>query len=191
MAPASGAGGAAGRIPLDELELRRAFGHFPTGVTVVSFEEEGRPWGLTASSFVSLSLDPPLIMVAVGRRARSHDRLRGRPFTVNLLRPGQEDLARRFAGGDDSARLQTVFNRSPAGPRLPEALAHFGCVPWSRVEAGDHTLVVGQVIHVDCQDGDALGFFRSRFVTVTQPPDSQPITAIDPNDPYELPYDAV
>lgn len=181
----------AGLLSLDELELRRAFGHFPTGVTVVSFEEERRPWGITASSFVSVSLDPPLILVAVGRRTRSHDRLRGRPFTVNLLRAGQEDLARRFAGGDDSARLDTDFAWSPAGPRLPDALAHFSCVPWSRIEAGDHTLLLGQVIHVDCQEGDALGFFRSRFVAVAQPPDSQPITTIDPNDPYELPYDAV
>ena len=48
-------------MALDELELRRGFGHFPTGVTVVSFEDDGRAWGLTASSFVSLSLRPPLV----------------------------------------------------------------------------------------------------------------------------------
>ena len=104
---------------------------------------------------------------------------------------GQDELARRFAGGDDDARLETEFTWSPAGPRLPEALAHFGCAPWDRVEAGDHTMVVGQVILADSRDGDALGFFRSRFIAVPQPPESQPITAIDPNDPYELPYDSV
>ena len=178
-------------MSLEELGLRRGFGHFPTGVTVLSFEDEGRAWGLTASSFVSISLRPPLVMVAVAKAARSHDRLRGRPFTVNLLRTEQEDLARLFAGGDDDARLNTEFTWSAAGPRLPDALAHFGCVPWSRVDAGDHTMVLGQVILVDSRDGDALGFFRSRFIAVPQPPDSQPITAIDPNDPYELPYDAV
>ncbi len=178
-------------MPLDELELRRGFGHFPTGVTVVSFEDEGRPRGLTASSFVSISLRPPLVMIAVARAARSHERLRGRPFTVNLLRAGQEDLARRFAGDDDDARLKTEFAWSATGPRLPDALAHFGCVAWNRFEAGDHTMVVGQVILADSRDGDALGFFRSRFIAVPEPPASQPITAIDPNDPYELPYDSV
>lgn len=178
-------------LRLDELELRRGFGHFPTGVTVVSFEEDGRPHGITASSFISASLDPPLVLVAVARSARSHDRLRGRPFTVNVLRAGQESLARRFAGGDDDARDQTDVTWSPTGPRLPGALAHFGCVPWSRIEAGDHALLLGLVLDADSDEGDALGFFRSRFVAVSQPPDSQPITAIDPTDPYELPYDAV
>ncbi len=178
-------------MPLEELKLRRGFGHFPTGVSVVSFEEDGRPWGLTASSFVSVSLRPPLVMVAVGKAARSHDRLRGNPFTVNVLSAGQEELARRFAGGDDDARLRTGFTWSPVGPRLPDALAYFGCVPWERIDAGDHTMVLGQVVLTGSRDGDALGFFRSRFIAVPQPPDSQPIVAFDPNDPYELPYDAV
>jgi flavin reductase (DIM6/NTAB) family NADH-FMN oxidoreductase RutF len=178
-------------IPLEELELRRGFGHFPTGVTVVSFEDEGRPWGLTASSFVSISLRPPLVMVSVAKAARSHDRLPGHPFTINILRAGQEDLARRFAGGDDTARLGTVFTWSQVGPYLPDVLASFGCVPWSRFEAGDHTLILGQVVLAHSQDGDALGFFRSRYIAVSQPPASQPIAPFDPTDPYELPYDAV
>ena len=178
-------------MPLEELDLRRGFGHYPTGVSVVSFEEEGRPWGLTASSFVSVSLRPPLVMIAVGKAARSHDRLRGHPFTVNVLRSGQEDVARRFAGGDDDARLGTEFAWSPVGPHLPDVLAYFGCVPWDRVDAGDHTMVLGQVVLAHSRDGDALGFFRSRFVAVSQPPASQPIAAFDPTDPYELPYDAV
>ncbi|MGH2930081.1 MAG: flavin reductase family protein, partial [Solirubrobacteraceae bacterium] len=177
--------------PLDQLELRKGFGHFPTGVTVVSFDKDGDPWGLTASSFVSISLQPPLVMVSIAKAARSHRELQGRPFTVNVLRVAQEELARRFAGGDDGARLSTAWVESPVGPRLHDALAHFGCVPWNHFDAGDHTLYLGQVVLIDEQDGDALGFYRSRFVAIPQPLPSQPITALDPNDPYELPYDAV
>ena len=176
---------------LDLLALRRCLGSFPTGVTVVTFEVDRVPWGFTANSFTSVSLDPALVLVSVARQARSHALLPDRSFTVNVLRAAQEDVARAFASTDDRERQRTGWVEGPTGPRLPGALAYLACRPWRVIEAGDHTLYLGRVVAFEGDaGGDALGFYRSRFVAVPQPLPSQPPTSIDPYDPFELPYDA-
>jgi flavin reductase (DIM6/NTAB) family NADH-FMN oxidoreductase RutF len=175
---------------VDPLALRRCLGHFASGVTVVSFDLDGSPWGFTASSFTSVSLEPPLVLVSVARVARSHDLLPDRPFTVNVLRAAQEHVARRFASVDETVRQRTRWVAGPSGPRLPDALAYLACAPWRRLETGDHTLYLGRVVAFDGDGGDALGFYRSRFVAVAEPLPSQPPTSLDPGDPFELPYDA-
>src|SRR3954452_19572876 len=78
--------------------LRSCLGRFATGVAVVTFEGGDGPRGITVNSFTSVSMEPPLVLVSVARRARSHDALKGRPFCVNVLGAEQEAIARQFAG---------------------------------------------------------------------------------------------
>lgn len=175
--------------PLDTARFRTCLGRFATGVTVVAFREQaGSPRGITVNAFTSVSLDPPLVLVAIARAARSHDLLGGHPFSVSVLKVEQEPLARHFAGPPQDRELQPQWVEGRVAPRLAGCLAWMECEPWASYEGGDHTLYVGRVVNFDAHDGDALGFYCSRFVSVPRPVPSQPPL---PYDPFELPYDAL
>ncbi len=171
--------------PLDPNSFRAALGRFASGVTVVTYRGPGGPRGLTVNAFCSVSLDPPLILVSIARWARSHDMLLNQPFTVNVLKPQQEALAKHFAGMDNHAQIPWYDGQ--LSPRLYGALVHLECSPWRTYDGGDHSILVGQVIDLQVSEGDALGFFCSRFVPIARPIPSQPTL---PFDPFELPYDA-
>lgn len=145
--------------------LRACLGRFATGVAVITFDSEHGRHGITVNSFTSVSLDPPLVLVSVDRRARSHDLLRERAFTVNVLGAEQEALARRFAGG---AEIEPRWIEGEHAPRLAGVLAHLECTPWRAYEGGDHTLFLGEVVGFDFRDGDALAYHTSRFTTVAE-----------------------
>jgi flavin reductase (DIM6/NTAB) family NADH-FMN oxidoreductase RutF len=144
-------------------DLRRCLARFPTGVAVVTcWRPDGERHGLTVNSFTSVSLEPPLILVSVARKARGVEYLEGRPFTVNVLRAHQVPLAVHFAGRPDS-ELEVLWDDSPAVPRLRGALAYIECGPWQAHEGGDHVLYLGEVRDFDYCGGDALSFFCGRF----------------------------
>ena len=147
--------------------LRSSLGRFVTGVAVVTFEADEGPRGLTVNSFTSVSLDPPLILISIAKTSRSHDLLAGGvPFSVNILGAEQELIARHFTrrGGD----VQIHWFTEATSPRLLGTLAHFECAPWRSYDAGDHTLVLGEVVDFNAREGDALGFFTSRFLPVVE-----------------------
>ncbi len=148
-------------------ELRSSLSRFPTGVCVVSFDAPHGVHGVTVSSFLAVSLEPPLVLVSLARTSRAHDLLPGRPFCVNVLGAEQEELARRFAGIGEPAG--TGWDESGLAPRLPGALAHLACAPWQVYDGGDHSLVLGEVEEFDCRDGDALGFFNGRLLRIDAP----------------------
>lgn len=171
---------------LDLGRFRGALARFATGVTVVGhLADDDSPRGITVNAFSAVSLDPPLVLVAIARRARSHDLLRGKPFSVNVLKVEQEPLARHFAGEPQDVEIRWV--KGVVAPRLAEPLAWLECEPWADHDGGDHTLFVGRVVDFLFGDADALGFYQSRFVPVARPVPSQPPV---PYDPFELPYDA-
>ncbi|MGH3282016.1 MAG: flavin reductase family protein [Trebonia sp.] len=147
--------------------LRGCLGRFATGVAVVSFAEpDGGLRGVTVNSFTSVSIDPPLILIAVQRTASSHDLLRGRRFTVNVLGAEQRALALHFAGQPQS--LRPAWTEGGYGPRLAGSLCYFECTPWAEYDGGDHTLFLGEVQRFDYRDGDALGFVNGQFTTIPQ-----------------------
>jgi flavin reductase (DIM6/NTAB) family NADH-FMN oxidoreductase RutF len=147
--------------------LRNSLGRFVTGVAVLTFDAEEGPRGMTINSFTSVSLDPPLILVSIARSSRSHDLLAGGiPFTVNILGAEQEAIARHFTRRRED--FQVRWSVEASSPRLLGTLAHFECMPWHSYEAGDHTLVLGEVIDFAAREGDALGFFTSRFMPVAE-----------------------
>ena len=133
--------------PFDTSRFREVLGHFPTGVTVVTAVDEGEPVGFTCQAFGSLSLDPPLVVLAPGKSSTSWPRIVGvGQFCVNILAEDQEALGRDFAvsGGD---KFDGVGWR-PAGngaPLLDGVLAWVECRFLEAHDAGDHELVVGLV----------------------------------------------
>ena len=133
-------------------ELRAAMRRFPAPVAVVTADYEGDRIGLTVGSLISVSLDPPLVAISLGRTQAAHELIRGaRAFAVSLLSGKQEELARRFAQGRPPLALwQGVDAReSDAGPLLPGALAWLQCTLWGTYDAGDHTLFVGEVVALE------------------------------------------
>ena len=159
-------------MAFDRNELRRVMGHFATGVTIVTTHDgAGRCYGLTANAVCSLSLDPPLVLVCVDKRAESHPAFeRSRSFVVNILGSDQEELSRRFAvsGGEKFTGL-TCRNAACGAPILEGALAWVECRVVAVHEGGDHTIYVGEVDDAGAGDGHPLLFFRGRDHRLHQP----------------------
>jgi flavin reductase (DIM6/NTAB) family NADH-FMN oxidoreductase RutF len=130
-------------------ELREVMRRFPAPVAVVTAEVDGERFGLTVGSLVSLSLEPPLIGVSIGKESSSHEPIRrAQGFAVSLLSGAQEDEARHFArSGVPPAYLwQGAAVRDGArGPLVEGALAWLECRTHAAHDVGDHTLFVGQV----------------------------------------------
>ena len=146
--------------------LRSGLGRFATGVAVVTFDEaDGTRRGITINSFTSISMDPPLVLASIGRDARSHDALKGRPFTVNVLGAEQQALAMQFAG---KPSVEPRWTETDVAPRLESALGWFACTPWAEYDGGDHTMYLGEVQHFGSRRGDALGFLGGQFVTIPE-----------------------
>ncbi len=139
--------------------LREALGRFVTGVTVVTVPTSDGPMGITANSFASVSLDPPLVLWCPSRASRRFVHFADAPhFAIHVLGREQFPLSRRFASG---AGLfdETPAGRSPEGvPLLPDPLARFDCALHAEHDGGDHVIVVGRVIRATLREGAPLVF---------------------------------
>ena len=134
---------------LDPDNFRRLCGRFATGVAIVTtFDPEGRPAGMTASSFASVSLGPPLVSVAIDRAATILPAmLAASHFTVNILEARQEALSRRFAEGLADRFDGIGWHREgEAWLVMNDTLAHLLLEKWAEVAAGDHTIFIGRVV---------------------------------------------
>lgn len=152
-------------VAFTEIDFRAALGHFASGVVVVTGDCEGQPRGLACQSFFSLSLDPPLVAVALARTSGSWaDIERSGAFGVNMLHADQVELCRTFgrSGGDKFAEVGWTDGVS-GSPRLDDCLAWIDCAIEDVHAAGDHLLVVGRVLEFDIQPGSPLLFYRGRF----------------------------
>ena len=151
---------------VDPKELRRLMGHFATGVTIITTRgADGTPYGLTANAFTSLSLDPPLCLVCVDRKAESFAHFYdSKVFTVNILTCEQQELSNRFAksGGDKFTGVPTVPGHHGA-PLIAGALAHIECTITDTLEGGDHVIHVGCVEHMHMDSGEPLLFYQGRY----------------------------
>jgi flavin reductase (DIM6/NTAB) family NADH-FMN oxidoreductase RutF len=147
--------------------LRDALGCFGTGVTVVTtLNEQGEPLGLTANSFTSVSLDPPLILFSLARKSANLGAFEkaGR-FAVNVLHIGQQPVAGKFAQRD-VARFEDVdWATQPGGsPIIAGSLASFDCDTFAVHDGGDHVIFIGAVKHAWFEPHrDPLLYFRGRF----------------------------
>jgi flavin reductase (DIM6/NTAB) family NADH-FMN oxidoreductase RutF len=132
-------------------EFRQVMRHWASGITVVTTRRKGGIHGMTASSFSSVSLNPPLILVCVDRRNRTHEHLQEQEyFGVHILAAHQQDLSLRCSGrlGEAAHQLDDVpyHEGKSSAPILEECLAYLECRLVSAYEGGDHTIFVGEII---------------------------------------------
>jgi flavin reductase (DIM6/NTAB) family NADH-FMN oxidoreductase RutF len=153
-------------MPITAAEFRSTLRHFPAGVTVVTTrDDEGRPCGLTASAFTSVSLEPPLILVCIDHAATAY-----RAFTeygwfaVNVLGESQTHLSRRFAASTGDKFVGLAFREGLARlPILEDVVASLECRVVHQYAGGDHTIFVGEVEAAAVRGGPALVYFRGSY----------------------------
>jgi 3-hydroxy-9,10-secoandrosta-1,3,5(10)-triene-9,17-dione monooxygenase reductase component len=149
--------------------LRNVFGHFPTGVAVISGHGPDGPTGLTIQSFLALSLDPALILIAIDRNSQSWPNISGGPgFVVNVLCQQQRDIAMRFAtsGGPKFDGVSWTPAPHTGAPRLVGAQAWIECKVSRTYDGGDHHIIVAAVHDLQGTTdtfSQPLLFFRSKF----------------------------
>lgn len=149
-------------------ELRRALAQFATGVTVVTTRAaDGAPVGMTANSFASVSLEPPLALWSLARSASSFEAFRAaRRFRVHVLAADQLEIARRFATrGADKFAVGDWTHAPEAPPQLAGCVAWFECATRSQHDEGDHVIFVGRIEAMGAPGGTPLIFHDSRYVT--------------------------
>ena len=147
-------------------EFRRACGRFATGVSIATaLDDRGVPHGLTVSSFTSVSLDPPLILICLGHAVTVIDIFRAaRYFGISILREDQREFSERFArkGCDRFDGVDWV--RGDTGvPLIPGVLAAIECEVHQRFTAGDHDIFVGEMVRATVEEGSPLVHFASRY----------------------------
>ncbi len=150
----------------DSIQFRRALSQFATGVTVITTRlADGSYRGLTASSFNSVSLDPPLVLWSLGNAANSLPIFTGNShYVINVLAAGQQDLADRFSRRGTDPFGDLGFSLSRTGqPILPGVAAWFECHNRSRYPEGDHVIFVGEVEECAAMPQPALLFHRGQF----------------------------
>ena len=144
---------------------------YPQGVTVVTTDSDG-PKGLTVSSFTSVSLDPPLILVSIAKGSAMHDVLRGaRAYAVNFLADDQKSVSDRFAGKTQSRdRFDGIeFAKGTTGsPIISGARAVLECNAWSAYEGGDHSIFVGEVVSAKALNSKRPLVYYSQQYTTTE-----------------------
>ena len=161
-------------MSIDVRAFRHTVGQFVTGVTVIATEKDGCLKAMTANSFTSLSLEPPLVLFCVGKTANLGELVRSAVgFSVNILGQDQRDLSTYFAGGwKQAAPPAFSFARWEGGPLLGGCAAALGCRVETIHEGGDHWIVIGRVLALYRSDPvrQPLVFCRGQYATLDADP---------------------
>jgi flavin reductase (DIM6/NTAB) family NADH-FMN oxidoreductase RutF len=155
---------------IDEAGFKLAMSHFASGVTIVTTEHEGKPFGMTVASFASLSLRPPLVLVCIERSVKSHDAISAaKKFAVSILAEDQTGVSGKFASKSDDKFTGTEVRRGVLGiPLISGALCTIECRVQSELPGGDHTIFVGEVVAAQSTEEKApLVYYRSGYRRIT------------------------
>ena len=161
------------RISSDD--FRKGMRHWATGVTIVTSYEKGSRHGMTVSSFTSISVDPPIVMVALGKDTRTHKMVSDSGhFAVTILERAQEKISNRFAGQEASEKDRfeglDTFNLVTGCPLLTDGLSFFDCVVKDKHLVGTNTVFYGEVVAVQINqnrlDNDPLVYFNQKYRNV-------------------------
>lgn len=151
---------------IDEATFRKVMGLFATGVTVMTCRDENaRAVGMTVNSFTSVSLDPPLVLWCINKEIIPARAFRtAEYFAVHVLHRGQESLSNHFAVDRDN-KFDGIEHRSGIAdlPILADFLSVYQCRSCNRVEAGDHFILVGELLDYEVRDGEPLIFCRGAY----------------------------
>ena len=149
---------------MDHMQFRRALGRFATGVTVVTCQGASGPIGITANSFASVSLDPPLVLWLPSKATRHYkDFLKARLFSIHVLEETQRLVSHAFAkngGGFDGLVWEYDARQVPI---LKHTLARFDCHLHAQHDGGDHTINLGHVDHFETSDGQPLIYSQGKY----------------------------
>lgn len=162
------------RREIDTGVFRKVMGSFATGVTVVLAEHGGEMRGMTANAFMSGSLEPPLCIVSVAKRAHMHAHLpKAAAFSVNILAAGQEHLATHFAG-QPQPFFQPAFQRHDDVPFLTGTAATIVADLTAEHDCGDHTIYVGHITWLKAEERSPLLYHASRFAGLVKLNEASP-----------------
>ena len=152
---------------MDVRLFRDAMGKFATGVTVILTETEGTEHGMTANAFMSVSLDPMLVVISIKENARMLEKIKSsQKFSVNILSHNQEEISKIFAGQIKDQEVQ--FDYLADLPVIPGALAQVACKVSAEHVEGDHTLFIGLVQDIKVTDGNPLLFYAGKYRALEQ-----------------------
>ncbi|WP_336335629.1 flavin reductase family protein [Pseudomonas putida] len=148
---------------LEARAFRRVMGKFATGVTVVTFNHDGQPAGMTANAFMSLSVDPPMVLIAVRNQARFAASIKpGDAFGINFLREEDEALSSHF-GGRPQAQLIADYRQLGGSPVLGGALVQLAVRANALHQGGDHLIYTADVEAIEESDGRPLLFYSGSY----------------------------
>ena len=155
-------------MTIDSDTQRKIMGMFATGITVVSMRiSDDETWGMTANAFTSLSLDPPLVLVAV-KKGQTHENLqKAGHFAINILSADQQDISDRFAftGPKDFSGLNTTTDVTGA-PILQNTLGYVNCEIHEVLAGGDHDIFIGKIIGGKLGEGTPLLYFSGGYANL-------------------------
>jgi flavin reductase (DIM6/NTAB) family NADH-FMN oxidoreductase RutF len=158
-------------MAIDARELRNVMGNFATGVTIITTKDgTGKPFGLTANAFSSLSLDPPLLLICVDKKVDCYACFdESKVFAVNFLSEGQDQLSTRFATKGIEKFEGVPYKVGELGVALLDgAMAHLECKVANAYEGGDHTIYVGEIESATVLGDRPLLFFRGKYYKLPQ-----------------------
>lgn len=156
------------RLKVSPEDYKAVGRRFASGVTIITVAHEGAVHGMTASSFTTVSLDPPLVLVSLERDSTTRKMVvEAEAFAVNVLSREQEPIARSFAESGPKSFEGIPHHIGPSGaPFLQGALASLGCCTTEVVEAGDHDLFIAEVTSCEFRDGEPLLYFDRNYRSI-------------------------
>ena len=159
-------------MSVDEQDFKNALRLWASGVTVVTAKTEAHGLkGMTATSFSSVSIDPPQILVCINKSADTGDAvLEGKSFAINILKADQQEISNQFAGSaSQEERFANVnWHEGETGsPVIDDALATIECTVVQQILAGTHWVVIGEVQSVSCRSGNPLLYYNSAYCELT------------------------
>lgn len=150
---------------MDDARFKLAMSHFASGVTVVTTERDGTPYGMTVASFASLSLHPPLVLVCIEKNVKTHEAIAAAgAFGVSILSAAQADVSGRFASKSDDKFAGVKTRRGELGiPLIDGAICTLECRVHDQLPGGDHSIFVGEVVDVRTAEAEPLVYYRSGY----------------------------
>ncbi len=152
--------------------LKQAMRIYPQGVTVATLSTPEGPRGLTVSSFASISLDPPLVLISIAKSSGLHDRFTvAKAFAINFLADDQRSVSDRFAGRTDvKDRFRGIrFSQGQGGsPIIEGSRAVIECKAWKVHDSGDHSMLIGEVTHAKAMNSKRPLVYYSQQYTTTE-----------------------
>ena len=156
---------------ISQVEFKRALGNYPTGVTVITtLDENNKPVGLTANSFASVSIDPLLILWSLDKKSSLYNAfIQTSKFAINILAEDQENLCSLFASKIADRFGQCEWDLSERQlPVFPGVHSQLECEVYKKVDAGDHIIFIGEVIHISNEDKNPLLYHKRNFGAIPE-----------------------